>query len=210
MIYYSCSISSSVAQVYTMVYEKVMLIAGKVLTREEAEEYVDEEGYVNFPYTQYIHTYRCCSNLQGQKYIVGLVMHTFYRKKLKSCGKPLQPGSESKDEVIEEEVNELTPFRICGKYYSCDRCLGTCTTGGRDYSFDVDKILNTVVEYDASLVCSNCYDIDCNEGDICKTCNHKKHRETTRGPLGSISAEFGFKFDDQKFYLMIDDCLSCS
>lgn len=193
-----------------MVYTKVILVAGKVIDRVRAdeEEFVDEDGYVEHPFKEFVHPYRCCSSLAGEKYIVGRVLHSFYRKSLPPCGKPVSDGDESKEEVEEDPRNGV--FNVCGKYYACKKCLGTCTTGGKIYWFDVSHILDNVVEQDSSSICPRCYDIECSKGDSCATCGYEKHREETTAPVYDIMDFYFEKGEKPKFYLMLDDCLSCT
>lgn len=193
-----------------MVYHKVLLIAGKLIDRSEADkrEFVDEHGFVEVPYKELVHPYPCCLTLAGERYIVGRVMHTFYRKKLSPCGNPIHPGEESKGEV--EDDPEVTDFDVCGKYFSCNKCLGTCTTGGNTYWFDVSNILDSVVEENPLKICTLCYNIECYKGDTCNICGYQKYCDEADGPVYDIMDWYFYRKEKPKFYLLVDDCLSCT
>lgn len=177
-----------------MVYSRVYLIAGEVISREKAEEeeYVYKEGFAISKYSTLIHNYPCCSSLNGKKYIKGRIVHIFHRIIVDSCGQPLRDGEERDS------------MDICGQYYRCDKCLGQ-TNGGSKRWFDVGKILDEIVEVEPEKVCSYCYDVDYVTGSKCTTCNHINHvnnRATTPPAYDLVK--------NPKFYLMLDDCLSCT
>ena len=84
---------------------------------------------------------------------------------------------------------------ICGRHYRCDKCLGQ-TNGGIKRWFDVDRILNELVSVDAATICPYCHDVEYTFGKVCQTCLAKYERAPPQR--------------SRTYYLMLDDCLSCT
>ena len=194
-----------------MVYTCVYLIAGVVIDRKVAyqHDWVDKDGFVNNGCDGIIHPYRCCSILAGQLYILGRIVHIFHRVKMDACGKNLD-GTTDTDPHPErrrtERNMEKDKFKVCGKYYACKECLGT-TNGGARRWFDVAKLMDEVVEYDPSKVCPACYDVEYVKDQACGTCGHSRDRSAT-APAYDLASLVGIP--SPKFYLIVDDCLSCT
>jgi hypothetical protein len=190
-----------------MVYERVFLIAGALITRQRAEEldYVDEDGFVHSHISGMVHSYPCCSELGKKMYIWGRIMHTFHRVRLDACSIKLDTGPEVVTmPTFEAETIVHEHGKVGGKYYACKTCLGT-TNGGSPRWFDVEKILNSVVEYSPDQVCASCYDVEYVIGQPCRTCMNTYNCRPVYDLLDMYLP------NDTKpiFYLMLDDCLSC-
>lgn len=184
------------------------------MDRKVAENHgwLDQDGFVKEEYSGIIHPYMCCSGLNGKFYILGRVMHTFHRIKLEACGKNLDgtPHVEVSPERRRSERNiHKDEFEVCGKYYACKGCLGT-TNGGTKRWFDVGKLLEEVVEYDPMKVCEYCYDVEYVRGQVCETCGHSSSGDRpTTAPAYDLVGFLGTR-PKPKFYLVLDDCLSCT
>lgn len=187
-----------------MVYTNVYLIAGYLIDRTTADEcgFVDEDGFVETEFKGVVHPYRCCSLLSGDKYIVGRIVHIFHRVKTGPCGRKLKR--------YDEEELKLNPgmleFRVCGRYYNCESCLGM-TNGGTKRHFDVSSILDNVTTYDPSKVCSSCFDIGYTIDTPCQTCGYTSKDKARPAAHDMKDLVEG---DEPSFYLMLDDCLSCT
>lgn len=178
-----------------MVYTKVMVIYGIIVTRKQLKKtgLIDKDGYIQ-KYTLQINEiypeksiqafpYPCCSDLACKKYIIGVKVREYYRK-IKEC-----------DE--------------CGEYTCCNECI-KCTERGK---FDVVEILNNVVNVDNSLICRKCHNIssfEISEDSPCKFCNYNNSLPHIDTEIKSFCNQISIKYTDVKHYLMIDDCLSCT
>ena len=195
-----------------MVYKAVYLIAGSIVDRKTAKKngWVDKDGFVKTG-IEFLHSYPCCSDLAKKQYIVGRIVHIFYRVRLESCGKNLDGTEPTVEEFPDRRQSERTKrdyeFDICGKYYACKQCLGTVNGGSRHW-FDVSKILNTVTECDPSTICVSCHDVEYVPGQKCRTCNYVNSHPATPGAYDLV--RLVSESETPKFYLMLDDCLSCS
>jgi len=192
-----------------MVYSCVYLVAGVLIDRKTAAQkgYIDRDGFVEGIYDGTVHSYPCCSDIAREKFVLGRVVHTFNRVKVEKCGKNLDGTEKKEDEFPDRRRSERNikwdEFKVCGKYYSCKTCIGT-TNGGSRRWFDVESILNTIVEYDPEQICSSCYDVEYIRGQPCQTCGW-----TGNGPASPPAYDLTNQHKP-KFYLMINDCLSCS
>lgn len=209
-----------------MVYTTVEIVLGVIMSREELEKIVDldEDGYVEDPvldtirgvYSVRIYMYPCCSEARGEQYLIGVPLHTYYRKHGVRCGD-------------------------CEEYSVCDMCIGITNNG----FYDVCAIHNGPVEVPLRHICQHCFadnkkDLQAPEKDLpivgnqiqgsssdsqalpCETCGREPDwrfspenvltgrtsmyrllRETLNGHLVPKDKKIAF-------YYMVDDCLSCT
>ena len=207
-----------------MVYTQLWIVYGVELDAKEVfsifapeKTELDEDEQLNELCTKMhkdVEAFRfpCCSDSSNKKIILGVKMHTYYRKYIR-CDN-------------------------CETHSVCDTCIGNTNNG----LYDVDKIFSDSAKCNPRHICQNCNadnKIDLggklvteplvngkhveekNNGCIkCSTCNstpskfvspmdaHKSrlshfNREIAKLlKKGKISKEF-------YFYYMIDDCLSC-
>ncbi len=207
-----------------MVYVRLLIVCGAILTHEQASKLVkpDEDGDIccteavmkinTRPIDLY--SYPCCTEIRGEKYLVGEVVHTYYRKNVK-CEK-------------------------CPSYCVCDNCIGITNNG----HYDVDKIINTPTTVPLEELCQHCFAHNRkNLGGItedfpiinnriqfpekfvdpkmerCEICNlrndtrftpqkvlEQSYRCTsTRRKLLELGIDVKFNY-----YFFVDDCLSCT
>ena len=204
-----------------MVYRKLEIVLGAVVSYGQLKEIFNVTDPYDIPNHIYnkrwyensirILTFPCCSDSAQKLFIVGFVMHKYYRK-YSECDN-------------------------CAEYTCCDDCFGKTNNG----HYDIDKIFNSPTEVNIRHVCLRCYDdnrVDLMAPSIttdyktycadankslelaCKTCNLK--HETWRTPTDYLKFHehrYGIvsKFlktndieSDIKLYYMIDDCTSCT
>jgi hypothetical protein len=115
-------------------------ITGVVVSQQQLEQItdVDEAGFVEDEVLDTlrngmpvrIYQFPCCSDSQGLKYLIGVSVHTYYRKHGVRCDKCDPNG-----------------------FFVCDTCLGTTNNG----VYDVVAIHNGPVEADPRHICLQCY-----------------------------------------------------
>lgn len=193
-----------------MVFKKMQIVLGYAVSRpafvtqilkQNASDDIDEynpfyEGAVEeivFPKNIDLYRFQCCSELNESSCIIGTTVHTYYRKYIK-CDK-------------------------CTDYTCCDTCIGETNNG----YYDVDTILNKLVECDPIRLCPTCF-ADNKSPFLpkmkCTVCNRKwyeinpAHNEIYVAVMNDCRSLVGLKKDDPveipKFYFMLDDCVSCT
>lgn len=126
------------------------------------------------------------------------------------------------DNIINSPSTQTNPtinaFDICGPYHVCNECLGTTNNG----TYDVDKILNSVVECPNEHICHYCKNDNRCVYEECKRCGsaplkltpgQKDHRDEYNLINPSELCIARNKVDSTKqikYYYMLDDCLSCT
>ena len=139
-----------------MVYTTLSIVYGHIVDKKYLEDYLGVEFDDDYPEKDWIESpncdnyilnifrYPCCSKIAGKHFIIGHEVHQYYHKKA-SCDN-------------------------CGKYTSCDTCIGTTTNG----VYDVDKILNEVIEVDPKHICQHCYHDNKQNFMSCNLCGYDK------------------------------------
>lgn len=185
-----------------MVYIKLLIINGCVVTQEDVKKYlsnyIDDVSQIDDfdVYDQFSKIYKentvhydrrklfyfpCCSESGNNKFIFGEVVHIYYRKYVR-CEK-------------------------CPEYAVCDYCIGVTNNG----HYDIDSIFNKPVQVELSHLCSTCFHDNkkpLDKGDICECCNSKLNIVIKDNKLKC--KVFKDTFSKLSYYYMIDDCLSCS
>jgi hypothetical protein len=198
-----------------MVYSKLYIVIGTVLTREEilksgmleliddniSDEMLDDENWRidsnGRGFILKLYRFPCCSKSTEKLYILGRRLYSYVRYHIR-CEK-------------------------CSKYSLCDTCIGSTRNG----IYDVGKILHTPTECPRENVCMHCYNDNRKEFDTCKECNSRKNwnnrfdhgqeekmenmyeYEMIQKVLKDADVE-NYKDKHIGFYYMLDDCLSCT
>ncbi len=194
-----------------MVFSKVQLVVGVVvdrafiikllkLTPEEAEDEGNCIGFGEIAQKKSrgkmklkILPYPGCSEIEGEKYIIGKIMKSWVRKNSR-CEK-------------------------CEKYSLCDTCIGQTCYG----FYDVMKIVNSIVEVPVEHVCLRCWKDNKKPISVCEDCGtipNWNHRFDTEQKYELKDTEIVKQLNTYKktkkienpigIYLMLDDCLCCS
>lgn len=191
-----------------MVYKNIQLIRGVCLTLKQTLQFMNKvyeyrkinkrvnnrddfddnihQFNLDIKMFQGIQIYTPRCCSKNKKYIIGFIMRTIRRIGVK-C------------------------HTECGETYCCDRCIGETTDGW----FDVDRILDSVVEIPDVDICTFCKKIT--NGDITDNtnkcnCNEKfmiSHVSRTSLVFDKRIVPF---FGDFEYgnYLWLDDCLYCT
>lgn len=213
-----------------MVYMKLKLIMGVVVSREELakilnievdEDPLDDSSILATTLAEKqvkIYNFPCCSPANGKQYLIGIHLHTYYRKHGVRCGNCPTHG-----------------------LWVCNTCLGTTNNG----VYDVDAIHKGPVEANLRHLCLQCFsdnrkDLQAPQEDLpvidnqvqgdpdnpailpCETCGIKPDwrfcPQTSLKKWGPNYEQLKMVFKlhnvpldrEIKFYYMVDDCLSCT
>jgi len=200
-----------------MVYTKLFIVVGVIVSKSEIKSMLKITNTDDIPY-YYIHDdieifrFQCCSDSSNKKFLIGIKLHTYYRKYI-NCNN-------------------------CGANSVCDKCIGYTNNG----YYDVQTILNQPTKVNIRNVCMNCYadtkhDLGSRE-QTCEIVNNlfiddgedaykRKCKVCNCTPSGYRSPEDTLEFHcseysrvkkyvknsinrTPKLYYMIDDCLSCT
>lgn len=201
-----------------MVYFTLQVVLGVEVSREELEEItdVDECGYVEeseLADNITVFQFPCCSKNNGVKYIIGESLHKYYRKHTR-CDK-------------------------CEKYTVCDTCIGQTNNGYYDvdaiFSGPVEANIHHIclhcfadnkkdlggLKEDLPIVDDRCVGPQDPPGlQTCDVCGLKPDwRFTPESMLKRFDRRYqriaNFLKEEKltrkiAFYLMVDDCLSCT
>ena len=149
---------------------------------DEINKYIKRFGRI-----QIYRMKRCCSDIKTHTYVLGKISKTYYR------------------------INAICDN--CPKYACCKRCLGLTDNG----YYDIYEIFNNVTRVPDNQVCKICYH-DKKENNECKFCNFEMYQYQgvrEREPRFEKSifdsrVDKFFNVDDIKYYLLLDDCTSCT
>lgn len=195
-----------------MVYKKVMIIKGYLLTPKKTMELLHYIGR-KFNKPEYLQAnYLDPHSLSDLNHELNDFISRFNFIKLygpRCC-------SGVKDYIIGFEVRSYSRIFVkctshCDEYTCCDKCIGLTSNG----YYDVDNILQNYVQLDDDHVCKWCYD-DTKENIsesnmLCEKCSKwdKKGRHLFSEFLDSRIKDW---FDDKEchYYYLLDDCLSCT
>jgi hypothetical protein len=208
-----------------MVYTKVQIVVGHIITYEEFEKLtgLDKESTVysdnyNFKVNGreiYMNEYHCCSDLNDECFILGRIVKEYKRTNIK-CGEHFCDEDE-----CDCGKSGLRKNNMCGNYYVCKTCLGDTTNG----YYDVSDILDNVAEVNTNYICNNCnHDNKTNiysKQKACKECgiipSNKQNLSDNQSYCRVYKdvSKYMRKYDkdfvpDIKFYYMLNDCLSCT
>lgn len=138
-----------------------------------------------------VHSYGCCSSLDGKVWIVGYVSRTYPRKNA-HCGKQVTPRSYCSADS-----------RLC-----CDDCIKQFIHN----TYEVEQIRNEVVTAPKSHFCGHCGADNQRRFETCKVCNYEFHR-SYRGEKGvdlkKVLKKWGITTLVTNIY-MLDGCTSCT
>lgn len=190
-----------------MVFETLSIVYGVAVTNKELEAMgipMDE----GFPEDRdapeingacdcmmKIFEYPCCSKLNGKMFIIGLSVHTYIRRPYQ-CGNVIEGGK-------------------CYYYRKCDTCIGY-TSNISSPHYDVDKILDNVVECDENNLCFECGHDNRKvmENGNCAWCNAPiiEERKNLHSHVNIIKERTRniFKTEKLSYFYCLDDCLSCT
>jgi len=207
-----------------MVYTQLIIVYGAMVTLEDLRKVtddVDEDGCLDNPtlpklagHQVEIFSFPCCSKSGCKLYVVGYLMHTYYRK-LTRCDK-------------------------CPSYCVCDECIGMTNNG----YYNVNDIVDKPVEVNMRHLCLCCFadnkkDLNAPKESIeekgakfmnhcpshesipCETCGNRQ--DGRFAPETAVKRGFYHKAlnnflrndcdrenTECKFYYMLNDCLSCT
>lgn len=199
-----------------MVFTKIWIVAGIEVKKDLLEKFLIEKGFINVSpeyeadrkemlseyleegFNQwkkdlaYIHWCRnirlftgiCCSKA-SDTVIIGTVIHNIYRRHVK-CDQ-------------------------CELYTCCDDCVKQTIYG----SYDVDKIHQSPIRIPCEKICKACNSDQVQDTGRCRNCFYHNSPTNSAGNVFShTSEEFLFSKEipqtDIGFFLILDDCLSCS
>lgn len=182
-----------------MVYTRVKIVKGIVLTREQIENLIEieedddvcdkfyvelvdgfetklrgHEGLRLFPFV-------CCSKIAGEIFIFGYEVNSFPRLRIQ-CSK-------------------------CEEFSLCDKCIGETTNG----FYDVEKILNEVVQVPNEIMCGHC-NTDNVVGGRCRLCFSTETKVYDHSKKITTFAKKHLNMENPlpSCFYMLDDCLSCT
>lgn len=179
-----------------MVFVKLYLVCGIQLDRETVlNKFEDEIEFITddiMPSHTQINDlvllgFPCCSELNSEQFIFGTIVSTYYRR-YTTCN----------NDTRSQDGHVLSV---------CDECIKMTDNG----AYDVDKILNTVVECPKDQVCPICYHDNKEIVDVCKRCNQTIEQWNFQDYyLRKEMSEYDLDTYPIKYYYMLNDCLSCT